>query len=435
MQEDQTLNRDDQGDEFEANADDEYQVWKKNAPLLYDTLVSHLLEWPSLTCQFMPLIEEIPDSQFVSQKLVIGTNTSENEQNYLLIVNSRLPNSKGEPTSGQNNLSFSKSFENGLKPGFSCLEIETKIAHPGEINKARYAYGASNLIATKGINGNVYLFDTLRYPKNPNDGEYYPQMILVGHTTQGFALDWKLTKELQIISGDNDGNILFWDLEKTSTEALFDSRGSIENENEVKKHREIRMSHLRKFENNGKAVNEVKFHKINSNYFACASEDSTISFWDLRAGSNPFIKVMAHHTEVFSLDFSYNDEFLLLSGAADGLVKLWDMRKMVKPIHDFENHTDKVLRVEWNPSNESLFASSSEDKTVNIWDCSKIGDDIVTEDHPDGPPELLFKHKGHKGRVDDICWNPLKELGIMSTDSSNLIQLWEIDEGIYYDDI
>ena len=30
---------------------EEYKIWKKNAPFLYDLLVTHSLEWPSLTVQ------------------------------------------------------------------------------------------------------------------------------------------------------------------------------------------------------------------------------------------------------------------------------------------------------------------------------------------------------------------------------------------------
>ncbi len=29
-------------------------VWKKNSPFLYDLVVTHALEWPSLTCQWFP---------------------------------------------------------------------------------------------------------------------------------------------------------------------------------------------------------------------------------------------------------------------------------------------------------------------------------------------------------------------------------------------
>lgn len=33
---------------------EEYKIWKKNTPFLYDLLITHALEWPSLTCQWLP---------------------------------------------------------------------------------------------------------------------------------------------------------------------------------------------------------------------------------------------------------------------------------------------------------------------------------------------------------------------------------------------
>lgn len=36
---------------------EEYKIWKKNAPFLYDLIVSHALDWPSLTCQWFPEID------------------------------------------------------------------------------------------------------------------------------------------------------------------------------------------------------------------------------------------------------------------------------------------------------------------------------------------------------------------------------------------
>ena len=32
---------------------EEYKIWKKNAPFFYDTLYSHALTWPTLTCEWM----------------------------------------------------------------------------------------------------------------------------------------------------------------------------------------------------------------------------------------------------------------------------------------------------------------------------------------------------------------------------------------------
>lgn len=33
---------------------EEYKTWKKNAPFLYDIMLSTALEWPTLTTQWFP---------------------------------------------------------------------------------------------------------------------------------------------------------------------------------------------------------------------------------------------------------------------------------------------------------------------------------------------------------------------------------------------
>ena len=33
---------------------EEYKTWKKNAPFLYDVMLSTALEWPTLTTQWLP---------------------------------------------------------------------------------------------------------------------------------------------------------------------------------------------------------------------------------------------------------------------------------------------------------------------------------------------------------------------------------------------
>ena len=39
---------------------EEYKTWKKNAPFLYDTLLSNALEWPTLTTQWLPDVQRYP---------------------------------------------------------------------------------------------------------------------------------------------------------------------------------------------------------------------------------------------------------------------------------------------------------------------------------------------------------------------------------------
>jgi hypothetical protein len=81
---------------------EEYCIWKKNSPYLYDLLVSHALEWPSLTVQWMPEQVVVPvtgggqslvalDAQHATQRLVLGTHTAGEDPNYLIIQPVTLP--------------------------------------------------------------------------------------------------------------------------------------------------------------------------------------------------------------------------------------------------------------------------------------------------------------------------------------------------------
>lgn len=40
---------------------EEYKTWKKNAPFLYDMMLSTALEWPTLTTQWLPDKQEFVD--------------------------------------------------------------------------------------------------------------------------------------------------------------------------------------------------------------------------------------------------------------------------------------------------------------------------------------------------------------------------------------
>ena len=61
--------------------------------------------------------------------------------------------------------------------------------------------------------------------------------------------------------------------------------------------------------------------------------------------------------------------------------------------------------MQWSPHQESILSSCSADRRVNVWDISRIGEEQSPEDAEDGPPELLFIHGGHTGKVSDISWN------------------------------
>lgn len=70
----------------QPSEEDLYKSWKKNSPLLYDTLVTHILDWPTLTTQFLPINQSDPDGFFDTYKLVLGTQTDGVVSNYLIIA-------------------------------------------------------------------------------------------------------------------------------------------------------------------------------------------------------------------------------------------------------------------------------------------------------------------------------------------------------------
>lgn len=70
---------------------EEYKLWKKNVPFMYDHMMTRALEWPSPTVQWLPEVETLDDEyQSSMYKLLLGTHTL-NEQNYLLVANVNLP--------------------------------------------------------------------------------------------------------------------------------------------------------------------------------------------------------------------------------------------------------------------------------------------------------------------------------------------------------
>jgi len=65
---------------------EEYKVWKKNSPFLYDLVMTHSLEWPSLSVQWLPDVIKQIDRDVNIHKLLLGTHTSDGEPNYLMIA-------------------------------------------------------------------------------------------------------------------------------------------------------------------------------------------------------------------------------------------------------------------------------------------------------------------------------------------------------------
>lgn len=193
---------------------EESKIWRKNAPYLYDCCITHVLEWPSLTVQWLPFTDQSDDSKFIRNKLVIGTQTSGEEDNFLMIAQVRLPNEAANIDAEDFKLTEK---QDGQNINNNTLNIETRIRHEGEVNKAQFMPQKYNIIATKTNSGEVHIFDYALHHAKPQDKEVRPELRLTGHTKLGFGLSWSEKREGHLISGSDDHKICMWDINSAKT--------------------------------------------------------------------------------------------------------------------------------------------------------------------------------------------------------------------------
>jgi len=167
-------------------------------------------------------------------------------------------------------------------------------------------------------------------------------------------------------------------------------------------------------------------------FFASVGDDKLLIIWDARDSPNkPVAQIEAHSEAVNCVSFNPFDEVYCATGSSDHTVALWDLRNLKKKLHSFESHTAALLQVQWSPHFPTILASASEDRRLTVWDIKKIGEAQTEEEKEDGPPELLFVHGGHTGRISDFGWSPHEPWVIGSASEDNVLQVWKMAEPIY----
>ncbi|KAM1211827.1 hypothetical protein PS1_003481 [Malus domestica] len=351
-------------DQESAVLEEEYTVWKKNSPFLYDLIISHPLEWPSLTVHWAPSAPQPhTDPSLAAHKLVLGTLTSDDYPNFLMVADALLPTCQPN---------FGAISEN--EPVMPKVEITQKIRVFGEVNRARWMPQKSTIVGAKTSGADVYVLDCSKQGgKKHQDEACHPDLRLRGHDKEGVVGDvsWHPKNENLFGSVGDDCQLMIWDLRTNQTQHC------------VKTHET--------------EINSLSFNSYNEWILATASSDTTVGLFDMRRLTIPLHVLSSHGEEVFQVECDPNHETVLASFADNRRLMVWDLNRVGEeraegdgddgpPELPFAHggHKAKISDLSWNKNEPWVISSVAEDKTLEVWQIadSIFGDDDVVQVQP-----------------------------------------------------
>jgi len=90
------------------------------------------------------------------------------------------------------------------------IVVQHEVEHDGEVNRIKHHPKKTNLIATRTPLGQVHIFDKTTF--KTGRVKVNPAIVLMGHETEGYSLEWNPNKHGHIIAGSYDGKLTLWDI-------------------------------------------------------------------------------------------------------------------------------------------------------------------------------------------------------------------------------
>lgn len=348
----------------------EYKIWRKNVPLIYDLVYTNTLKHPTPCIQWFPDVQRVDNQKSVQRILTTTFSNGSAPKEELMISQITFPDLVDEDSLNNADITLK-----------TCQSIPLAV----DANKCKLCPLATNLIACKTSSPEILIFD---YTKHSSFNSRKPaDTALKGHSQGGFAIDWNSMRFGHLASGGNDKLVNIFDINCGLISSL-------------KVHSDV--------------VNDIHYSKFNPDIFCSVGDDLRICVNDSRNPSSSLIVEKGHHSTIESCSFSPFKSELLATGSSDTSIKIWDIRSLDHPVYVLRSHKNKVISVKWSPHYESLLASCSSDTRVIIWDLNKINS------------HDLFIHGGHTHLVDDIDWNPAEPMEIASVSCDGALQVWKV---------
>ena len=451
-----------------------YATWKSNAFNMYDLLIHHDLDWPSLCIAWGALENKESNAQGSSgaNGLEFQVNKVENEkekyqklqQFYFSSRTDGYYNLNGCTWDGHPHMLYGAKVElnephTSNNRGTSKftetkkdkrIHISKRIVHPGEVNKMRVCRQYNNILATHSDSHLTYIWDMDKQENQMdkvNAQPNIPDLTLTGHTDMAeYALAWCKSCP-NLLSGGSDNTVIIWSLQ----DYLSNGSSSRKLNNTPDKSKGILGASLdAKYTFNGHTgpVEDVKFDPESHTGTQCCSvgDDRNLFFWDGRKGTSPCDKVVnAHADDINCVVWNPYNRNIVCTGASDGTIHQYDVRKLSSgAVHEIGKGLEigNITTMQWLPHSPKHFASADDDGVLYIWDITRVG--VSTDMDPislgskDLPQEMIFKHMGHRAGVTDFDCNIISPWTFASmSDDGDLgggtLQLWRVNEWIYDD--
>ncbi|XP_068036089.1 histone-binding protein RBBP7 isoform X3 [Anomalospiza imberbis] len=338
---------------------EEYKIWKKNTPFLYDLVMTHALEWPSLTVQWLPDVSRPEGKDYALHWLILGTHTSD-EQNHLVVAGVRIPSN--------DQFDALKSDSEKGDPSGECNPDLRLRGHQKEGYGLSWNSNLSGHLLSASDDHTVCLWDVNAGPK---EGKIVDaKAIFTGHSAVVEDVAWHLLHESLFGSVADDQKLMIWDTRSNTTSKPSHSVDAHTAE-----------------------VNCLSFNPYSEFILATGSADKTVALWDLRNLKLKLHSFESHKDEIFQVYWSPHNETILASSGTDRRLNVWDLSKIgeEQSAEDAEDgppellfihggHTAKISDFSWNPNEPWVICSVSEDNIMQIW---QMAENIYSDEEPD----------------------------------------------------
>eukprot|EP01064_Diplonema_japonicum_P015652 TRINITY_DN2341_c1_g1_i1.p1 TRINITY_DN2341_c1_g1~~TRINITY_DN2341_c1_g1_i1.p1 ORF type:complete len:439 (+),score=95.77 TRINITY_DN2341_c1_g1_i1:271-1587(+) len=335
---------------------------------------------------------------------LVAATLSEDAQNYIMTVETTIPTG----------------FIPGLQGGdprapaatnVPASVVQHRIPHPTKCHRMSYMPQKPDVLAANCCTGDIILY---------NLSTHEPMSTLVGHTKEGYGLEWCPHREGLLASCSYDTTVKVWD--ETSKKPILSMA------------------------QHTKEVGNVSWSGHSHSILASSGDDGMIFLWDTRmsspAASVGVEPVLDCERELGINSLCYNRSggvskpHILLSGDTQGRVVVRDDRKLELALTTIPVEGE-VTTLKWVTGgcpveDESRFVMGSSDGRVEMYDLSQATLPYHTEGGQ-GDSSLVATHFGHKSQCEAVACPPLESMGadgcVASVEGDGYLQVWRFNEG------